>query len=88
MNDDRGVLGLYCDGLIGMDDPRFMMRAEARMSASRAAQDGLSLEQTLALVRQRVWDLFGEPLQPLVDASTTTTWLEVKAAMGGLDEQC
>lgn len=83
MKGDRGVLGLYSDGPIGMDDPRFMVRVEARRVASWAAADGLDLQATLGRVQASVTELFGEAPQPLVDATATTAWLECAQARGG-----
>jgi hypothetical protein len=76
MSDDRGVFGLYSDGPIGMDDPRFMVRTEARRVASWAADEGLDLHAALQRARDHVITLFGQAPQPLVDASATAAWLE------------
>lgn len=76
MNEDRGVLGLYTDELIGMDHPIFMARVEARAGGALGARDGLSLDETLAEVRKRIAWLFGEVPRTLVDATATTAWLE------------
>jgi hypothetical protein len=83
MERERSVLGLYADGPVGMADPIFMMRIEARQLAIWAAQEGLELRPTLQQVRNQVEGLFGEVLQPLVDATATTAWLETTAEEGG-----
>ncbi len=80
---ERGVLGLYTDGPIGMDHPIFIARTEARRCAAWAAGDGLSLREALVAVRKHVLELFGEVPQPLVDATATTAYLEAASAHGG-----
>lgn len=83
MEREQSVLGLYTDGPIGMDHPAFAMRFEARRLAVWAAQEGLTLQQTLERVRAQLAELFGEVLQPLADATATTVWLEVAESEGG-----
>lgn len=78
MNEDRGVLGLYTDELIGMDHPIFMARMEARVSGAWGARDGRSLDETLASARRRITWLFGDMPLALVDATVTTAWLEAQ----------
>lgn len=83
MKREQSVLGLYADGPVGMDEPVFMMRVEARRLAIWAARQGLALPQTLEQAREHVGGLFGDVLQPLVDATATTAWLETTAEEGG-----
>jgi hypothetical protein len=83
MEQEQSVLSLYTDGPIGMDHPVFAMSMEARRLATWAAQEGLTLQQTLEQVRAQLTGLFGEVLQPLADATATTAWLEVAGSEGG-----
>lgn len=79
----RGVLGLYTSEPIGADHPLHAVRTAARMRASIHAGRGLLLVDTLERVRRELTPLFGPLPQPLVDATVTTTWLEVSVQRSG-----
>ena len=67
----------YTDGEpMGMGDPLFMARTQARWGAGMAAKGGVQLPDALRAIRQRMQDLFGDVPLALVDATVTQVYAQ------------